>query len=45
MDSEIAVTMKDCDDLNGSSHGRWSRSLRNGFDQVMSIAIQPGLIA
>lgn len=35
IDREIVVTIKDCDDLSGSSHGRWSRSFKNGFDQVM----------
>ncbi|KAJ5795022.1 hypothetical protein N7457_001621 [Penicillium paradoxum] len=37
MDSEIVVTMNDCDDLSGNSHGRRSRSFKNGFDQVMAL--------
>lgn len=42
IDREIVVTIKDCEDLSGNSHGRWSRSFKNGFDQVMvTEPIQP----
>jgi hypothetical protein len=42
IDRDIVVTIKDCEDLRGNSHGRWSRSFKNGFDQVMtSDPIQP----